>query len=294
MEYGYRIKAPLAFADDAPADVDFRTEAKACARLRGWDESDANRPLGVDRPTVEDLFGSDIIRQADWGDVLAETGIKTSPLAVYQYDQNGEGLCTANAGAQSFAYCWARQFPSLASALVALPSPVAAYRGHGCGSSANSGSSVSCIMRSMQSKGTLLINSAESRKIYDALGLPHEHLLKPTGFSQSFNWRDGAWLETAKHFRIDEMYDVASGEGFITALLKGFNVVYGRQGHAIMAADVADASGKVRYHNSWGNWGDQGFGYDSYRLISSAARGAIAVRSVHIPAGIEKLLALAS
>lgn len=297
MEYGYQLTKPPQFDGDSNAfvDVDFRLQAQQCNRLMGWDGFDANRPLGVMRGTVEDLFGADIIRQSDWQSVLDETEVKTSPLAVYQYDQNGEGLCTANAGAQALAYAWRRQFPSLAADLVALPSPVAHYRGHGCGGGPNTGSSVSCIMGSMQRKGTLLIDNAGSRKIYDALGLPHKHLLKPTGFSQSFDWRDESWLETASNFRFEEMYDVATGEGFVTALLRGFNVVYGRQGHAIMAADVVNRNGwQVRYHNSWGDWGDQGFGYDSYRLIASSARGAIAVRSVHVPKGIENLLALAT
>lgn len=291
MEYGYSLDAPVSFGSttNTPTDVDFRREAVIHNRSLGWDGTDSDRKLGEVRPLFEEVFGSDIIPQSEWAGLI-DSGVKTSPLKTYQYDQNGEGTCTANAGAQAFAYRWKAQFPSLKH--VATPSPIAAYRGHRCGSGPNSGSSVSCIMRSMQTKGTLLIDNEAGRAIYDALGLPRKHLLKAVGFYQDFDWNDDSWLDTASYFQFDEMYDVATGEGFITALLRGFNVVYGRQGHAIMSADVVNRSGiQGRYDNSWGNWGDQGFGYDSYRLISSAARGAIAVRSIKVPKGIENLLA---
>jgi hypothetical protein len=36
----------------------------------------------------------------------------------------------------------------------------------------------------------------------------------------------------------------------------------------------------VKYANSWGNWGDQGFGYDSEGQMRMSAGWAFAVRQV--------------
>jgi len=85
----------------------------------------------------------------------------------------------------------------------------------------------------------------------------------------------------ALKYRILEFYDIANWEEFGTALLLGFPVVFGYSGHSVLATSLIDEN-RLEYLNSWGNWGDQGFGV----LRSSSIMwqyGAWAVRSVIAP-----------
>ncbi len=227
-----------------------------------------------------------VIPRSEWQSVLEEHKPKLSPLSVYQYDQNGEGTCTSNAGNQSLCYTYAKQF---GRKWVMPTSPIVAYKR--CARGPNTGSSVSCIMRQLREVGTLPIDNPENRLKMAAAGLNPAHTLKAVGYYQKM---PEGWRETAKHFRIEEYYDIRSVEGMFSALLLGFPIVYGRSGHAIMGADATKKDGQwyIRYHNSWGNWGDDGYGYDSERYLgrSSAAYGAVAVRSVIHTSAIEKLM----
>jgi hypothetical protein len=83
---------------------------------------------------------------------------------------------------------------------------------------------------------------------------------------------------------------VRSYDGFITALLRGYPVVYGRSGHSICAVRPVFKGNKlyVKYANSWGNWGENGYGYDSENMIRAGASWAFAVRTVVDP-GLSEL-----
>lgn len=100
--------------------------------------------------------------------------------------------------------------------------------------------------------------------------------------------------ETAKNFRLDEFYEITSVDGFFSALFHGFSILYGRSGHAIHGVDIVKRSGDwyCKYDNSWGNWGESGFGFDSISYIqrTGAYRWAYAFQSIIAPNGIEKLL----
>ncbi len=82
--------------------------------------------------------------------------------------------------------------------------------------------------------------------------------------------------EAAKKFRLLEFYDIQNELEFGSALLQGFVVAYGRRGHAITATDLIDKN-TFDYANSWGNWGDKGFGRESLRGINFSY-GAWAIR----------------
>ncbi len=66
-------------------------------------------------------------------------------------------------------------------------------------------------------------------------------------------------LRIAKLFRLKTFYRVSSHAEFVSALLQGFNIHFGYTGHAIVAV-LYLGGGKILYKNSWGNWGDNGFG----------------------------------
>jgi len=67
-------------------------------------------------------------------------------------------------------------------------------------------------------------------------------------------------------------------------LLSGFVVGYGRSGHAILAVDMLDTS-HFLYANSWGDWGDEGFGIDRITNVNWNF-GAFAARSTVSSGGL--------
>lgn len=87
-------------------------------------------------------------------------------------------------------------------------------------------------------------------------------------------------MEVAKKFRIAEFYDISSIDEMVSAILQGFPVVYGSNGHAVCKVQHRDESSGLDV-NSWGTgWGDGGFGvWATYRAVNWAY-GAFAVRAV--------------
>ena len=83
-------------------------------------------------------------------------------------------------------------------------------------------------------------------------------------------------VEAAKDFKILEFYDIRNTEELGSALLLGLPVAYGRSGHAITAVDLVTPT-TMRYANSWGNWGDEGFAVEKISRVNFGY-GAWAIR----------------
>jgi hypothetical protein len=87
-------------------------------------------------------------------------------------------------------------------------------------------------------------------------------ILPESYWPRSKGWRasppDG-WKEVAKRYRIREFFDIASIGEAGTALLKGYGVVFGWNGHSCMLTTLLSPT-TAEYINSWGAWGDKGFG----------------------------------
>ncbi len=107
-------------------------------------------------------------------------------------------------------------------------------------------------------------------------------IMPMTVWDRSEGWKDKPTeemlLNHAVNFRLDEFYDINNTEELVSALLSGFVVGYGRDGHAILAVDMLDEE-HMLYANSWGNWGDNGFGIDKITNVRWEY-GAFAARSV--------------
>jgi hypothetical protein len=106
--------------------------------------------------------------------------------------------------------------------------------------------------------------------------------------------RDNGWkarpseeaYEAAANYRVLEIFDIETSKSQFSlqvgsALLLGFPVYFGYPGHAIMGTELIDVN-TVRYLNSWGDWGDEGFGTIALSDLT-ASYGAFAFRVPSTP-----------
>ncbi len=104
--------------------------------------------------------------------------------------------------------------------------------------------------------------------------LPEEYWPYSKGFRA--DPPDG-WEKVAAPYRIDEFFDIEDIEQVGTALLKGFAVVFGWSGHSCIMTSLKSTT-EAEYCNSWGDWGDQGFGRIKLNSINFGY-GVFAIRS---------------
>lgn len=215
-----------------------------------------------------------LIPKADWPDLIAKMdaeGGGADKLVTRIYDQQNEGSCVANACSQANEIVQALQF---GTANVVHLSAMSLYKR--IGSSPNSGAMVSDGLDEMSSRGVLPLDNEANRARFGSCVMPN------TGWREKF---PDNWEATAKLFRAHEWFVVENVGELMTALLNQHPVVVGRSGHSICYVRPMK-DGTVKYANSWGDWGDEGFGYDSERMIRSAASWAFALRSVTVPSEV--------
>lgn len=238
-------------------------------------------PQYVAGDTSPVMFGSASVRYASFAEVvpqsrwqeLAErleaekTGLDAMVTRIY--NQGREGSCVANACSQAVEIKQCEQF---GRARVVPLSAISLYKR--IGRSPSSGASISNGLKESQN-GILPLDTPENRERFGA------HVMPNTGWSTPFP--DG-WQATAGRFAAVEWTVVQSVEALVSALFCGHPVVVGRSGHSICYVRPVWREGRlaVRYANSWGNWGDAGYGYDSMNMIQSSARWAFALRSVTV------------
>jgi hypothetical protein len=187
------------------------------------------------------------------------------------YNQQQEGSCVANATSQAHEIIQAKQF---GIERVVHLSAISLYKR--IGRSPSSGAMVSDGWAEMKSRGILPLDNEANRAKFGGIVMPN------TGFHTRYP--DG-WETVAKQFAGLEATIIRSVAGIFTALCNQDPVVVGRQGHSICYTRPMRKGNKrvVKYANSWGNWGDGGFGYDSESQIKQSAGWAFALRSVTVP-----------
>jgi hypothetical protein len=214
----------------------------------------------------------DVIPESQWKELIAlmdADGGGADRLVTRIYNQLSEGSCVANACSQAVEVCQAKQFGK--DKVVHL-SAISLYKR--IGRSPGSGAMVSDGLDELSTKGILPLDNPENRAKFGDKVMPN------TGFYTAY---PTGWEEVAKQFHGTEWFIVESVEELITALLNQHPVVVGRAGHSICYTRPMYDSGSlvVKYANSWGDWGDKGFGYDSMGLIRSSASWAFALRQVN-------------
>jgi len=111
--------------------------------------------------------------------------------------------------------------------------------------------------------------------------LPESYWPRSKGWKASLP--DG-WKDVAKQYRVAEFFDIGTITEVGTALLKGFPVVFGWQGHCCVMTTLLDDRTAL-YANSWATtWGDKGFGKIRLNDVNFGY-GAFAVRSMVSQAG---------
>lgn len=224
----------------------------------------------------------DIIPKSQWPQYIPTDNKR---LKKYQYDQGQEGTCTANALSGCVSYLWSKTY-GLENWIA--PAPISIYKF--CARGPQTGSTLSCCLKRAQTNGMLLIDLPQNRSTLEKLKLNPNHVLKATGYYQTF---PEGWEDTAAELKIDEVFEMNTAEEFFTALFNDWDILYGRAGHAIHGVDALMANGEYAcdYDNSWGQWGKNGFGTDTlnYLVRQSATYGAYAVRSLRAPTNAEAL-----
>jgi len=200
-------------------------------------------------PRAEDRI--EIVPETDWEE-LSRTN-KVTPFVKEILDQDGVGSCATESTAGAVMAC---------RAVAGLPhvtlNPWFIY--HTTSGGRDSGSSIDTNLRFIQ-----------------------EHGIAPMAvWGRDQGWRrkpSAEAYEAALQFRGIEVFDIASVNEFVSALLRGFFVVYGARGHSVGASEYR-SSGPWG-PNSWGtDWGDGGFGtWVSWRQINWGY-GAWALRAV--------------
>jgi hypothetical protein len=226
------------------------------------------------------LFGNSLSDYAASEEVLTDAEIRDAiekidedgggldRLVTRIYNQKNEGSCVANACSQANEIIQAKQFGK--DRVVPL-SAISLYKR--IGRSPNSGAMVSDGLKEMQTRGILPLDTPENRIKYGDAVMPN------TGFRTPY---PADWEATAKQFAGVEALIVRSVNALLTALINGHPVVVGRQGHSICYVRPMMRNGRrvVKYANSWGDWGDGGYGYDSESQIRQSASWAFALRTV--------------
>lgn len=220
----------------------------------------------------EDVFGA--LSDAEIDEVIEKMeaeGGGADRLVTRIYNQKSEGSCVANACSQALEIIQALQF---GKENVVHLSAISLYKR--IGRSPSSGAMVSDGLKEITSRGVLPLDDEKNRARFG------DHCMPNTGFRTPM---PSGWESTAKNFSAVESYVVRSVSGLLTALCNQHPVVVGRQGHSICYCRPMRRSGRrvVKYANSWGNWGDNGYGYDSESQIRQSANWAFALRSAAVP-----------
>lgn len=270
-------------------DVDFQAMAKQVGKLCGM----------IPPSGQEERFGSTNLFEAsyepypenEWASRIKDKDAAgTWPLrqARFLHDQNGEPSCVYNMAAMFAQYAFFRQ-----TGVHVKFSAISGYRNNG---TPRSGSSVPGSGVWLSTKGLLPSDIPENQWLKTEHGLI---LHRDNGYSQtpSYDRESQASKDTRKLFMIDEWMKITSVGGWVRALLDGWMVGGGRDGHAIAHGELGlDGRSLMSiYFQSWGvPWGFampiygpdgnplkvKSFGSDSRRKIEvMVSRGAYACRT---------------
>lgn len=253
--------------DDRWLDIDFPEEAKLAERQLGaLPRAETGRFAA---PKLSEKV--ELIPENQWmalSEAMEANGGGCDAFITYICDQNGEVSCASNATVKAHEIIQAQQYGL--DAVIPL-SPISLYMRVG---NRRSGSTIDDNLNELVSKGILPLANEKNKAKF-------RHTMTANGYGTPY---PNGWESTANLFRALEWYEITSADEFVTASLRGWPIVYGRQGHAICSVRPVKSSrgGLVfKYANSWHeSWGDKGYGYDSISQIRAGAEWAFALRTI--------------
>lgn len=197
--------------------------------------------------------GIELIPRDQWKDLIGTVSLR--PCVRQILDQDGAGSCATESTTQSEMI--GREVAGLPFVLL---NPWSIYRVTSGGR--DNGSSIDENLVFARDTGIL----------------PEAYWPRSKGFRAT---PPDGWEKVAARYRIDEFFDIGSIDEVGSALLRGFAVVFGWSGHSCIMTRLLSTI-TAEYANSWGDWGDQGFGKINLNSINFGY-GAFATRSVVIP-----------
>lgn len=235
--------------------------------------------LGPGDQTFGAEFSADwLINEKDWRDVY-EAKVKTNDFLVrYNLkinDQNPESSCVCNAAETCIRVIYTRQLGTKWSIDF---SPMSLYT-RIC-SSRHSGSYMVDALNESKLNGILPERTEKNEKLF-------RHMLHQNTPWIRESQLPAGWQQTAKHFRPLEWHRLPKDDrAFMSALLQGMPICYGRDGHSIAALDPYWDEGNRRwlakYAQSYGTeTGDNGYQYDTRRMWETD--GAWCLRAMTVP-----------
>ena len=197
----------------------------------------------------------ELIKPQYW-DEIADTRFHQSRRSRFRYtlDQNGFGSCAGESATGHKAACDARQ-----------GLPLVVYNGlfpyHTTSGGRDNGSVIGENVEFIREHGVC----------------PEEVWPRSKGFRAE---PSAEAKRVAEFFKLIDFFYVETIDEFVSALLQGFDIHAGYTGHAIVFNRYLKRR-TVEYKNSWGNWGDNGFGSLSLSKIHFPY-GAYAYKNVRI------------
>jgi len=231
--------------------------------------------LGVFAAAEPDL---ELIPRSEWKercDKIQADNTGMENLITRIFNQQREGACVGHAGTQAMQIMMAQQFGK--DAVIQL-SPNSLYKQ--IGSSPSSGANVGDALEASSEIGLIPLDTAENKEKFGKLVMPEVGFRLP--------WPTG-WKDLSKNFRVTEWWVLRKIDQIVTALLLGFPVVVGRNGHSIcyVRAFFKGSALCVLYANSWReSWGvaagdfEGGFGVDTEPTILRASSWAYCPRAI--------------
>jgi|GEM_PF-5624343 len=276
--------------DSSWLDVNFPVEAERYNRDK---PAEQHRLCGLikedeqvrDAACLSTPFASKLqtIPESQWETIIKAKGDDGTPrmFGLPSKSQIGNS-CTSNAMDRLFEL---RMVQAYGREYFIQFSPMSLYQF--CCGGRDAGSSLSCNMETARTKGFLPSATPINRDRFGAM------VLKDGGYTFRQNPRPDGWEPFAQQFVVVEWLKISTVNEFATCLLLNIPVLYGRSGHALCGVALVIRNRRLycMYDNSWGtDWGDHGYGYDSFGswLMGYGCYAAVTIRhpkidGLHLP-----------
>jgi len=206
-------------------------------------------------PWYDEICASDMVPKDQWKTRAAAIRDDLRRTVAQIYSQGKTSACVGFSAAQACETTFTRTYGI--KHRVAL-SGMSVY--DRIGNSLMSGAYIPDGIACLQKDGPLPLDTPENRAKY------------PVCFpGLSYKWkRPSGWEDVAAMFKVTKAAKASGKEMIASAMLKKRTGIYGRSRHAVppVYLDFDGNSPMLAYANSWGDWGDEGFGYDSERVFS--------------------------